>query len=328
MDGQPSRDDRVLFRELRRRAFARRGFDARELFVRDPQGRRTAVLDHGTGDATVLVHGGVGVTAEWAPIAARLPGRIVIPDRPGFGLSDPRDVRTRGLRSEAASWLAELVDGLGLDRVDLVGSSMGGFVAIAFAVAHPQRVRRLVLTGAAGGLFPDPGLFLRLWGSPVIGAVISRLMPRDIEAVRRRAIGGYVVHPDRVPEDLLAVALAAMRLPGWSSANRELLRSVTGIRGWRSDERLDEELVSSGVHTTFIVGDRDRLTTPAAMQALAARMPEAAVTVIPDAGHIPHLDHPDEVAAAVAAALRPGAGGADRRRMPRGTPPRRPRAAR
>lgn len=294
---------RARFRELRRRAFESRGFDAGESFIRDGRGRATAVLDRGTGAATVLIHGGVGVTAEWAPLAASIPGRVVIPDRPGFGLSDRREMGSRGFRAEAAEWLAELVDGLGVDRVNLVGASMGGFVAIAFATAHPQRVRRLVLTGAAGGLFPDPGLFLRLWGRPIVGAVISHLMPRDIDGVRKRAIGGYVVHAERVPEDLLGVTLAAMHLPGWGPANREILRSVTGIRGWRADMRLDDDLAAAGIPTTFVLGAEDSLTAPSAMRALAARMPDAEVTVIPEAGHIPHLDQPNAVADAVVAAL-------------------------
>lgn len=302
MESELHEGERARFRELRRQAFESRGFDGDERFIRDPRGRATAVLERGTGAATLLIHGGVGVTAEWAPLAASIPGRVVIPDRPGFGLSDRREAGPRGFRAEAAEWLAELVDGLGLDRFDLVGASMGGFVAIAFATAHPQRVRRLVLTGAAGGLFPDPGLFLRLWGSPVVGAVISHLMPRDIDGVRKRAIGGYVVHPERVPEDLLAVTLAAMHIPGWGQANREILRSVTSIRGWRAEMRLDDELAAAGIPTTFVLGAQDTLTPPSAMRALAARMPDAAATVIPDAGHIPHLDRPDAVAAAIAQA--------------------------
>ncbi|UWF77564.1 alpha/beta fold hydrolase [Microbacterium neungamense] len=192
--GEP--EGRARFRTLRRAAFASRGFPAAERLITDAPGRRTAVLDHGTGPAVLLIHGGVGVTAEWAPIAGRLSGRVLVADRPGFGLSDPRDVRVRGFRRASAEWVATLLDALELDRVDLVAGSMGGFVATAFATAHPDRVRRLVL------------------------------------------------------------------------------------------------------------GDQDRLLPPSAAQALARRMPDAEVTVVADAGHIPHLDHPEAVAAAIAEARR------------------------
>ena len=103
---------------------------------------------------TVLVHGGVGNTIEWANLAPKLKAPLVIPDRPGFGLSYPTDYRQLDFRADAARWLPELTDGIAVDKIDLVGNSMGGFFAIAFAAAHPDRVRKLVLCGSAGGVFP------------------------------------------------------------------------------------------------------------------------------------------------------------------------------
>lgn len=302
-------DARERFRALRHDAFAARGFHGEGSSVRDSAGYGTFLLDNGQpldggdGPSLLLLHGGVGVTAEWAPIAEMLPGRVLIPDRPGFGLSEARSIPRDGFRADAAAWLAGLLDALGLDRVDLIGASMGGFVAISFATAHPERVRRLVLTGAAGGLLARPGLFLQLWGAPAIGAVISRMMPRDVESVRRRALAGYLSHPERVPDELLRVALAAMRLPGWARANRDILREVTTLRGWRPEARLDGDLVRSGIPTRFIVGDGDTLTSPAAVRSLSERMPDAAVDVVEDAGHIPHLDRPAAVADAIRRAI-------------------------
>ena len=107
---------------------------------------------------------------------------------------------------------------------------MGGFFAIAFAAAHPERVRRLVLSGAAGGLFPQPGLFLQLWATPGIGALISKVQFRDTETLRRRAFGSYLVHPERVAADLLDVALLGINLPGTADTNRAILQAVATIR--------------------------------------------------------------------------------------------------
>jgi pimeloyl-ACP methyl ester carboxylesterase len=118
----------------------------------------------------VLVHGGVGNTIEWAEIAGRLDGPVVIPDRPGFGLSDPHNYHLVDFRVDAGRWLLELVDGLGAQQIDLVGNSMGGFFAIAF--------------------------------------------------------GSYLAHPDRLPTDLLEVALAGINLPGtaWLIEVRDMTR--------------------------------------------------------------------------------------------------------
>lgn len=296
---------KAQFEARRLAVFHQRGLAAEGRRIADAAGRDTYVLVSGDGPCpTVLVHGGVGNTIEWADIAPQLTGPIVIPDRPGFGLSFPQDYRRVDYRVDAARWLSELADGLRHEQVDLVANSMGGFFAIAFATAHPQRVRRLVLSGAAGGLFPSLGLFLQLWTTPGIGALISRIKFRDIETLRKRMFGGYLTHPERLADDLLDVALAGMNLPGTPDTNRAILQSVATLRGWRPDARLDEALAVLDVPTLFAWGDNDQLATPDVAQALARRMPHAEVAIIHDAGHLPHLDQPAAVAAAVNAFLR------------------------
>jgi pimeloyl-ACP methyl ester carboxylesterase len=226
----------------------------------------------------------------------RLENPPVIPDRPGFGLSSRIDYRHVDFRADAARWLLDLTNGLAVDQIDLVGNSMGGFFAIAFATAHPERVRRLVLSGAAGGLFPKPGLFLQLWATPGIGALISKVHFRDTETLRRRAFGSYLVHPERVAADLLDVALLGINLPGTADTNRAILQAVATIRGWRPELRLDDALAALAVPTLFVCGEHDLLCDPDIARELTTRMPDAHITVIPDAGHIPHLDQPESVA--------------------------------
>jgi pimeloyl-ACP methyl ester carboxylesterase len=245
------------------------------------------------------VHGGVGFTIEWAEIAAHLDSRVVIPDRPGFGLSYPHDYRRVDYRADAARWLLELADGLGAAQIDLVAGSMGGFFAIAFAAAHPDRVRRLILSGSPGGLFPKIGLFLQLWATPGIGALISRIKFRDTETLRKRMFGSYLVHPDRLPPDLLEVALAGINLPGTSDTNRAILQAVATLRGWRPEMRLDDTLTALKVPTLLVWGANDQLAPANVARDLAGRMSDAKLAVIDDAGHIPHLDQPAAVAQAV-----------------------------
>jgi pimeloyl-ACP methyl ester carboxylesterase len=176
---------------------------------------------------------------------------------------------------------------------------MGGFFAIAFATAHPERVRRLVLSGAAGGLFPKPGLFLQLWATPGIGALIAKIPFRDTETLRRRAFGSYLAHPERIAADLLDVALLGINLPGKADTNRAILQAVATIRGWRPELRLDDALAALTVPTLFVCGEHDSLCPPNIARELTTRMPDVHITVIPDAGHIPHLDQPQPVATAL-----------------------------
>ncbi|MGH2805260.1 MAG: alpha/beta fold hydrolase, partial [Thermoleophilaceae bacterium] len=70
-------------------------------------------------------------------------------------MSYPIDYREVDYRGAAAEWLLDLLDAIDADQVDLVGNSMGGFFSMAFAIAHPHRVRRLVLVGAPAGLDRD-----------------------------------------------------------------------------------------------------------------------------------------------------------------------------
>lgn len=294
------REARERFGQLRLVAFTRRGFIGEPRRIPDRAGRETYTLVSGDGPCpTVLVHGGVGFTVEWAEIAARLDAPVVIPDRPGFGLSHPHDYHSVDFRADAARWLLELTDGLAVEHIDLVAGSMGGFFAIAFAAAHPERVRRLILSGSPGGLFPQIGLFLQLWATPGIGALISRIKSRDTETLRKRMFGSYLVHPDRLSTDLLEVALAGINLPGTAETNRAILRAVATFRGWRGEMRLDDAVAALAVPTLFVWGENDQLAPADVARALAQRMPDAKVAVISDAGHIPHIDQPDAVAAAI-----------------------------
>jgi 2-hydroxy-6-oxonona-2,4-dienedioate hydrolase len=300
--GQEARE---RFERLRLAAFADRGFACEGRRITDDDGRETYALVSGDGPCpTVLVHGGVGFTIEWAEIAARFDGPVVIPDRPGFGLSEPHDYRRVDFRADAARWLLELTDGLGAVQIDLAGGSMGRFVAVAFAAAHPERVRRLILSGAPGGLFPRIGLFLQLWAAPGIGALISKIKFRDTETLRKRMFGSYLVHPDRLPTDLLEVGLAGINLPGTADTNRAILQAVATLRGWRPEMRLDDALVALQVPTLFAWGAKDQLAPADLARDLARRMSDAKLTVIQDAGHIPHIDQPDPVAAAINGFLR------------------------
>lgn len=140
-----------VFEEHRLALLARYGFEGESRWVVDREGRRTYAIVRGEGPCpTMLVHGGLSHAGEWHSLAGRLPGQVVIPDRPGCGLSYPIDYLGVDYRRAAADWLLDLADGIGSDQVDLVGNSMGGFFCIA--IAHPERVRRLVLVGAPAGL--------------------------------------------------------------------------------------------------------------------------------------------------------------------------------
>lgn len=129
----------------------------------------THVVDEGAGPPVVLLHGsgpGVSALANWRPVIPALTAaghRAVAPDLIGFGGTVP----PAGHDYTMASWVehvVDLLDVLGMDRVDLVGNSFGGALALRLALDHPERVRRLVLMGSVGVPFElTPGLDT-VWG--------------------------------------------------------------------------------------------------------------------------------------------------------------------
>lgn len=290
-------DRRAQFERARLDLFKAHGFDSAVTRIAQADGSETYALVRGDGpSATILLHGGVTAAEEWSGIAAQLSGRLIIPDRPGSGLSSPTDYRRADLRAKAASWLTGLIDALGVDTINVIGCSMGGFFALAFATAHPERVTRLVLTGSAPGLFYRFPLFYHLLASPAIGRRMSRMRFRDRESFRRRIYAPLVAYPDRIPDALLDVTRAAWELPGASDTRYAELRSLVTTRGLRPDFRMRDELAALNIPTLFVWGAHDHLAPPELAENLVRGMSTAELVLIEDAGHIPHIDQPKRVA--------------------------------
>jgi len=124
--------------------------------------------DLGAGDTALFIHGsgpGVSAWANWRlalPVCARHM-RVVAPDMVGFGFSE----RPAGIDYSMETWVAQaigLLDALGIEQAHVVGNSFGGALALALAIRHPARVKRLVLMGSVGVSFAiTPGLDA-VWG--------------------------------------------------------------------------------------------------------------------------------------------------------------------
>ena len=131
-------------------------------------GRHTNVHDLGSGAPVLLIHGsGPGVTAwaNWRLVMPTLADarRVIAPDMAGFGYTErrPGEVYTMD------GWVAHAIgvlDTLGIERTDLVGNSFGGAIALALAIRHPERVRRLVLMGSVGVPFEITPALDAVWG--------------------------------------------------------------------------------------------------------------------------------------------------------------------
>jgi 2-succinyl-6-hydroxy-2,4-cyclohexadiene-1-carboxylate synthase len=232
-------------------------------------------------DSFVLLHGFTQTGAAWEPVRTRLQdagSHAVAPDLRGHGRA--RDMRPVDLDGVIAD-LDELVD----DAV-LAGYSMGGRIALAYAVARPQRVRRLVLVGASPGL----------------------AHPREREA-RRASDERLAVRIER--DGVEAFAREWARLPLFAgqpegiaaAAQRErLAQSASGLAaalrglGTGALPSLWDFLPALEMPVTLTVGERDDKFR-AIVETMAVRLPAARLSVVADAGHAVHLEAPERLVA-------------------------------
>ncbi len=292
--------DAAAFEHDRLELFRKNGFEGESRTLRDAAGRTTYAILRGRSTCpTVLVHGGLADASVWSLMAGQLGGAVVIPDRPGHGLSSGIDYSGVDFKQSAVDWLLHVLDDLGAEQADLVGNSMGGFFSMAFAIAHPRRVRRLVLAGAPAGLDRQLPLFLRLWGRPVIGHLISSMKISDPEVMRQRVMTGLCARPEAIPLDALQIAATASSKPGWGRMAQSLLHAATDIGGWRRELAMREPMLKLAVPTLFAWGDADSFAPPSSGEELAQRMPDARVEVIPGGGHLVQLDEPRALAESI-----------------------------
>lgn len=295
--------DEQAFERDRLKLFRDAGFEGQSVWLDDPAlGIRTYAIVRGEGSCpTVLVHGGIADASVWYRLAVHLHGPVVIVDRPGHGLTTAIDYTGIDYQQHAVSWMKGVVDALGVDQVNLVGNSMGGYFSAVFAMAHPARVRRMVLAGAPAGIDRELPMFLRLWGRPVFGRLISAMMKgtRTPEQMRQRVFKSLCTHPEWISDEALHVMLAAGTKPGWHAMVRSMIRAVSDLGGWRPALSIREAVATIAVPTLFAWGNKDAFAPPSSGEELAARMPVASVEVLEDAGHLPQLDQPEALARSI-----------------------------
>jgi pimeloyl-ACP methyl ester carboxylesterase len=269
-------------------------------------GGRAHVLEKGEGPPVVLLHGTGNAAGFLLPLLDELHGvRAIAPDLPGVGLSDPIELPADRYRETAVAWLDRLLDTLELDATTLVGHSGGGVWALWYALAHPDRVRRLVLIGPPALPKTSCPLPMRLIATPGVGALLPRLDPPTPKSVLRLASAmGEQATLARRP-DLIDLLVALGRDPVTDRAAKAEIRllvspfallSRSGFRG-RSRVRPDE-LRQVAMPTLIVWGERDPLGGVAVARAITDLIPHAHLEVLPT-GHGPWLGEPAKTAATI-----------------------------
>lgn len=170
--------------------------------------------DVGDGPPVVLLHGSGPGVSGWANFGEVLPAlstglRCLVLDQPGFGASGRPAAYDRNYLRVSADAVGALLDELGLEQVSLIGNSMGGDVAVRFALDNPKRVTKLLLMGPGGTAAPILG--------PQPSEGIKRLQEFNADPTRPRIVEWLktmVFDPRLLTDELVDARFAAATAPG------------------------------------------------------------------------------------------------------------------
>jgi 2-succinyl-6-hydroxy-2,4-cyclohexadiene-1-carboxylate synthase len=227
------------------------------------------------------LHGFTHTGASWDPVRAALGERYraVAPDIRGHGAA------AEALPVTLEAVIADIASAAPVEPFTLVGYSMGGRIALHVALALPERVDRLVLTGASPGL-ADPGE--RAERRAADEALADEIEGMGIDAFAARWAQTPVLAGQ--PPDVGALVDADRR----RNTPAGLARALRGL-GTGALPSLWDRLAEVPMSVTLVVGERDAKFTAIAAE-MAARLPQADVVTVPGAGHAVHLEAPEAVA--------------------------------
>ncbi|WP_263359360.1 alpha/beta fold hydrolase [Acidicapsa ligni] len=237
------------------------------------------------GPPVVLVHGLGGRAEDWGnllPYLIRAGYRVYTPDLLGFGQSEEPPNASYSI-AEQARVVVRFIDAMGLKQTDLVGWSMGGWIAQKVAVDHPERVRRLVLMDSAGLSMP-PSWDTRLFTPN------SREDLEQLDAL-------LMPHPPRIPEFLVADILRVSHKHRWV-IERAMASMLT------AKDVMDAQLPSLQMPVLILWGDQDQITPLSEGRAIHALISHSRLSVARDCGHLAPEECADRFGPEMAAFLQ------------------------
>jgi pimeloyl-ACP methyl ester carboxylesterase len=250
--------------------------ETRKLSLRDGM-FESSLLEGGSGQPLFYLHG--TWAAEWGPFLDALAAerRVVAPIQPGFGDSSG-DEHLLDLH-DLIYYHLDLLDALDLHGLPLIGHSLGGMIAAELAAVQPRRFTKLVLIAPLGlwnEAYPVPDFFT--YGPDELAPALFH----DPDSPRLRATlqapaeteAGIAFRLER------AKALATSAKYLWPLPNRGLSKRLHRVT----------------MPTLLVWGERDGICPPEYAADFQSRLPRAQLCLIPDAAHLPHVEHPDTLA--------------------------------
>jgi 3-oxoadipate enol-lactonase len=237
----------------------------------------------GAGDPVLLVPGLGATCALWDSIAAELSNSfsLILPDTRGLGRSIPK--RAPQTLADFAVDLVELMDHLQLDRVHVLGLSLGGMIAQQLAIDHPSRVDRLVLVSCANRFVP----YLR--EVAMLLAQALRHFPPNAFRRTMELLGTAPQYFDDHATEIEQKIAQSCEVSIPRSAVARQLRCLARSESHHANNHL------INAPTLVIAGDQDMLIPACYAQQMAAAIPGSEFVLMPGSGHNPFMEKPDVV---------------------------------
>lgn len=245
-----------------------------------PDGRSFTWRDSGNGPPLILIHGWGNTSAVFTDLMAQLPDyQCLAPDLPGYGTSHAaKNVELSALADDFVRWL----DALKIERVALLGWSLGGMLALELAIRFPERIQRLILIASTPRFVSTDD-----WQYGLADAAV-RALARDIKRAPTSTLENFwrlqFQGEEFIPSPLLPTVEMMTALGGL-----EILRQVD----------LREELVRITMPTLVVHGTADTIIPIAAGYFLANSLPYTELLEISGCGHAPFLSAPRLVSTAI-----------------------------
>jgi pimeloyl-ACP methyl ester carboxylesterase len=247
-------------------------------------GARIRYQEAGSGPAVILLHGLGADGSSWASNIGALSAkyRVIVPDQIGFGKSDKPFINYRV--GTLVDFLNGLLKELKIERASLIGNSLGGFTAAAFALAYPEKVDRLVLVAAAGYAVPkgtDP-------------QTLHSLNPSTREGVRQ--VMSVVFYDKKMfANDAVVDMLYAKKMQtGDGYTIQKFIESIL-----RGEDALDGKLDKIKQPTLLVWGREDALTPLAMGERFKQDIKGSQLLTFDKCGHVPQMEKAAEFNSAV-----------------------------
>jgi len=251
--------------------------------------RYWALGDKGT--VVILIHG-LGASADiWRYNVEALAEqhRVYVPDVIGFGRSDKPGPSFSPF--DYTRFLDDFLNILRIEGASLIGQSLGGAIALHYALQFPQKVRKLVLVDSAG-LGKEVIWTLRLMSIPLVGELVSYPSRKGVELFFKFAVRD----PALVTKDFVDLYYNFFSRPGFQKFLLKIVRSIINVAGAREEvlAPLRNNLSKITQPTLIIWGERDRVLPLKHAYWGKEKLPNAELKIIEGCGHIPFFERPEE----------------------------------